>query len=96
MKYISEVTGFEDCDCYYRIVCKSVIGDAKSNVYIIQGWNVNDDFDEIDVIESDCFAQEILAEQKLTQMKTKYQREEWSIDCFQIDECDWKDGFIRE
>jgi hypothetical protein len=41
--------------CCYRIALKPAIGDAKRRVYIIQGWNENDDFDAIDVIESNCY-----------------------------------------
>jgi hypothetical protein len=94
-KYMGEVPGFKDYNCCYRIALKPVIGDAKSLVYIIQGWNENDDFDAIDVIESNCFVQKTLAEQEIAQMKTEYQRKEWSIDCWKIDECNWQDGFSR-
>lgn len=66
-----------------------------SDLYIICGWNENDELDEIDVIESSCYVIKEEAEQKLNELKLSYNRKNWCINKYKIDECDWKEGFVR-
>ncbi len=98
-KYITQIQGFKDHNCDYRITEKRLIGCADglipTDVFIIYGWNENSELDEIDLIESDCFVSKASAEQTLDEMKAMYCRQNWCIDKYSIDECNWKDGFIR-
>lgn len=89
--YLRSVRGFCEYDCSYSINEKNVVGNAKGSVFIVYGWNEY----ERDLIESDLFATEPLARRMLAEMKTAYQRAEWCIDCYYIDECKWTDGFVR-
>ena len=66
-----------------------------TQVYIIEGWNINSNLDEIDTVESECFIDKQSAENGLEVMKQKYSRCEWSLDKYIIDECQWTDGFVR-
>ena len=67
-RYLSEVSGFKDYDCTYQILEKSVLdADAlPEQIYFIQGWNVNQNLDEINLIESECFVSESLAEAEIS------------------------------
>ena len=95
--YIRNVNGFKDYICDYLIKVKNVIGTAYDlkQVYIIEGWNINKEFDEIDIVESDCFTDIKSAETELEIIKKKYDRCEWVIDRYVIDECQWTEGFVR-
>ena len=64
-------------------------------VFMVEGWNVNENLDEIDIIESDCFTDENTAKQELLEMKQNNDRSEWTLNRYTIDECLWKDGFVR-
>ena len=81
--YLKNIKGFCDFPCTYRIVKKDVIGDFNSRIsdylWTVQGWNTNEDLDEIDIIESPCFLTEEQADAELPVMKKKYQREEWTV-----------------
>ena len=97
-RYLTEVDGFKDCNVTYQITEKSVIGgddSFPSSVFVICGWNENDDFDEIDVIESNCYVNESEAEQELDKLKASYRRKEWCISKYMIDQCDWQEGFEK-
>lgn len=97
-KYLTEVAGFKDYNVSYHITEKRVIGSADSlptEVFIICGWNENDELDEIDVIESDCYLNENEAEQKLDELRVSCSRKEWCIDKYIVDECDWQEGFVK-
>ena len=96
--YIKNVNGFKDYSCNYQIKVKNVTGTVDENlkqVYIIQGWNINSNLDEIDIVESDCFTDIKSAEEEMENMKQKYSRCEWVLDKYIIDECQWTDGFVR-
>lgn len=96
--YIRNVEGFKDYPCDYQIKVKNIIGTVDENlkqVYIIQGWNINSNLDEIDIIESNCFTDRKSAEKELEAMKQKYSRCEWILDKYAIDECKWTEGFVR-
>ena len=96
--YIRNVNGFKDYPCEYKIEVKNIVGVADENlkeIYIIDGWNVNENLDETDIIESDCFTDKKSAECELENMKQKYSRCEWALNKYTIDECEWTDGFVR-
>ena len=65
------------------------------NIWRVQGWNINDDFDEIDIIESLFILTNERANTELLMMKEKYKREEWNIDEHIIGKLNWKEGFVR-
>ena len=98
-KYISEISGFKDYPCKYRILEKTVIDCNSSenleNVYVISGWNVNENLDEIDIIESECYASIKSAENELNSLKSNIQRDEWYIKKFKINQKLWSEGFKR-
>lgn len=97
-RYLAEVEGFKDYNVVYQITEKRMIGRTDSlskDIFIIYGWDENDEFDAIDVIESDCYINKHEAEQKLDELKTNYSRKEWSIDKYIIDECKWQEGFVK-
>ena len=77
--YQRNIQGFSDYPCDYLIIPKNVIGTTNNirKVFMVEGWNVNENLDEIDIIESDCFTDENTAKR------------------YTIDECLWKDGFVR-
>ena len=97
-RYLREIAGFKDYRVSYQITEKRVIGCADrlpASVYIVYGWNENDDLDEIDLIESDCYANKSEAEQRLREMKANQCREKWCIDQYIIDQCHWNEGFVK-
>ena len=62
---LRNVEGFKGYPCDYQIEIKDIIGTADTNlkeVYIIEGWNVNENLNETDIIESDCFTDKKSAE----------------------------------
>lgn len=90
--YLKNVRGFCEYDCGFSVTEKSVVGGGSSGtVYLVYGWNGYED----DIIESDCFTTEGLARRKLAEMKLQYDRGEWCVDSYRIDECKWQDGFVR-
>lgn len=96
--YIRNVNGFKDYDCSYEITMKNIIGSADTDlkeVYIIEDWNVNENLDEIDMIESDYFTDKKSAECELENMKQQYSRCEWALNQYVIDKCEWTEGFVR-
>lgn len=99
-RYMREVNGFKDCNVTYQITEKCVIGaadgSALSDLFIIYGWNENDELDEIDVVESSCYVGKQEAERKLNALRSSCCRKEWSIDKYRIDECNWQEGFVKE
>lgn len=90
--YLRNIRGFCEYDCGYFITEKTVIGGGGPGaVYIVYGWNGY----ENDIVESDCFTTEALARRQLAEMKSQYDRGEWCVDRYRIDECKWQDGFVR-
>lgn len=98
-RYLAEVNGFKEYSVTYQITEKCVIGSTDSfrmfDLFIIYGWNENDESDEIDVIESDCYTNRQEAEQKLNELKSSYSRDEWCVDRYRIDECHWEEGYVK-
>ncbi len=98
-RYLTDIKGFNEYSCKYDITEKP-ISDFNSRtsadeIFIVFGWNVNDNLDETDIVESDCFVSYNTALQELDNMKLKYHRNEWCIDKYKLDECEWADGFTR-
>lgn len=90
--YLKNARGFCEYPCGYSITEKAVLGGgAPADVFVVFGWNGCED----DVVESECFTTEALARRKLAELKSEYRREEWCVDRFRVDECKWKDGFVR-
>ena len=98
-RYLSEVKGFKDYDITCRITEKPLIGaydvSAQPDIFIIYGWNENDELDETDVIESDCYLSIEDAEIRLNEMRAEFKRKEWCIDKYTIDNCCWQEGFEK-
>ncbi|MDE7300415.1 MAG: hypothetical protein K2N94_16585 [Lachnospiraceae bacterium] len=99
--YLKHVEGFKDYKCSYRIVEKKLfagendIGEPCDEVYMVYGWNENENGDEVEIVESECFADEFAAKQAMAVMKEKYVRSEWSFCRYRVDEWKWTDGFVR-
>ena len=94
--YLNFVRGFKDYECAYRIDVIDVIGDGMFNsLYAITGWDLNEYGDEINIIESDFYISRRDAVEEFTELKRMYDREEWVLESYNIDECHWRDGFVR-
>ncbi|MBR6103241.1 MAG: hypothetical protein IKP95_12500 [Ruminococcus sp.] len=93
------MTGFKDYRVTCQIIEKPVIGASDGltqlDVFIVYGWNENDELDEVDVIESNCYSSMKEAEAQLNEMKKRSDRKEWCIDKYRIDECCWQEGFEK-
>lgn len=96
-RYLTEVAGFKDYPCEYEIVSKKLIGELEgsSNVYMIWGWNLNENADEVDIWESEVYADHARAKAALSAVKKEYEREEWCLDRYVIDKAYREDGFVR-
>lgn len=96
-KYLKEVAGFKDYPCEYEILPKKLIGELYDSnvVYMIWGWNLDENSDEVDIWESELYVDYDKVESKFHVVKDKYKREEWTIDGYTIDETHWKDGFVK-
>lgn len=98
-KYLTEIEDFNKYPCKYEIIEKIIRDFNKQisceTVYIIYGWNIDKNYNETDVIESDCFITQETAQSELDKMKQKYSRIEWCIDKYKLDECSWTEGFIK-
>lgn len=96
--YLKNIKGFCDYPCTYRIIEKNINCPETikpDNVWIVQGWNKNENFDEIDIIESTCFLTETEANFELQKMRNTHLREEWTVNLWQVGKLDWCEGFVR-
>lgn len=97
--YLTKVPGFCEYPCNFRIKPKEVAGkfDTKihKHIWIVWGWNMNENEDEIDIIESKCHLTKESAIGELNIMKAHSQRMEWRIDQYKIGEQKWSEGFAR-
>ncbi|MBQ8825919.1 MAG: hypothetical protein IJ007_02370 [Oscillospiraceae bacterium] len=95
-KFLNETDGFKDGDFSGIITEKKLIGcedGAKyDEVYVIYGYNVNENGDTIDIITSECLTENADVEGLFEKMKEEYVREYWGIDDYIIDECQWEEG----
>lgn len=96
-KYLQDVSGFKDYPCRYEIKEKKVIAgtDELENVSMIWGWNNNESLDAVDIWESDLYSDKTEAQAALMIAQKEIERQEWSIDTYQIDVCLWQKGFIK-
>ncbi len=97
--YLKNIQGFCEYDCTYRIVEKVVADNPSPNtpewIWIVQGWNMNEYFDETDITESDCFVSHRHAKSVLHRMQHTFQRTEWALDHHKIGTLGWCEGFVR-
>ena len=97
--YLENVKGFCQFFCTYHIVEKEVVDNfdhiMPDSVWFVQGWNCNENMDEIDIVESPCFLSEERAKSELQMMQKQYQRREWAVSCYKIGESHLRDGFAR-
>jgi hypothetical protein len=98
--YLKNIKGFCEYPCTYRIKRKNIIGilpciKDSACVWMVTGWNTNADLDEIDIVESDCYADESQAYKALSEMKAKYPRSEWAVNRWIIGKHEWEAGFSR-
>ena len=97
--YLENIRGFCDFSCTYRIVKKEIVDNLNNRipeaVWTVQGWNINEDFDEIDIVESACFVTQEHAKEELKRMQKLYQRTEWALGKSIIGDLQWRDGFVR-
>lgn len=97
--YLKNVKGFCDFPCTYRIVKRKIVNNfdniAPESIWIVHGWNTNENLDEIDIVESPCFLTEDEANSELRIMKSQYHRTEWSISCWKVGDLKWEYGFVR-
>lgn len=95
-RYLGSVPGFCDYPCEAKIVPREVKGDiADGRVRIVEGWDVNGELDEVNVIESACYASEKQAKAALREMERKYERDEWAIGEYTVGRAEWAEGFAR-
>ena len=79
--YRKEVLGFKDYPCDAEITAVPVIGenvDAVDCVYRYEGWNINGDFDEIDIINSHCYTDRAQADNDYKEAQVQFPRNEWA------------------
>lgn len=97
--YLKNIRGFCDFPCTYRIVKKEIADNLNDSipeaVWTVQGWNINEDFDEIDIVESAYFLNKKHAKEELKRMQKLYQRTEWALGKSIIGDLQWRDGFVR-
>ncbi len=97
--YLHNIRGFCDFPCTYRIVKKDIADNINNitpeTIWMVQGWNINENFDEIDIVESSCFLIKEHAQEELQRMQNRYQRIEWVLDCSIIGNLGWREGFVR-
>ena len=97
-RYRQEVTGFKDYDCDPSIMGIPVWNDAEvvDKVYIYQGWNWDENGDEIDCLISSCFVSQSEAEHYFDDARKRIPRQEWVLNCHVMGQCHWQEGFVRE
>lgn len=96
-KFKKEVQGFKDFPCEYEIISKKVIGqyDNAQSVYMLWGWNLNENLDEVDIWESDLYFCYNEAKIKLERVKNQLNLQEWSLDQYMINQSYCCDGFVE-
>ena len=96
-RYLASVPGFKDHPCVSSIAEKPVHGESirEDRVYWVEGWNWNEQQDEVDVVQSDDFASKTDAEEALTKMKREHPCTEWTVASAPLCQCYWQEGFER-
>ena len=94
--YLNNVKGFKDYECAYRIDVIDVIGEGMFNrVYQVTGWDINEYNDEINIIESGFYIDRKDAVTESIELKRMFDRDEWVLESYAIDELKWSEGFVR-
>ena len=62
---------------------------------MIQGYDINENEDEINIVESKCYTNKELAQKELEKYKNQYKRQEWYISSWIVDKKEYEDGFFR-
>ena len=97
--YLKTIKGFCDFPFTYRVEEKIVIDVTNDKsideVWLVQGWNINENFDEIDVVDSQFLLTEEQANVEFHTMQSKYKRDEWVVDKYVIGELNFGEGFVR-
>lgn len=97
--YLENVKGFCDFPCTKKIKEKQIADCSAeacpSVVWIANGWNENEFYDEVDIIESDCFISEENGRAELEKLQKAFPRQEWTFVQWKIGELFWQDGFVR-
>lgn len=69
--------------------------DNAQSVYMLCGWNLNENLDEVDIWESDLYFSYNEAKIKLEMVKNQYNLKEWSLDQYMINQSYCCDGFVK-
>lgn len=93
--YIKNIEGFKDYPCEYRIIEKQIIGNLKKTIWMIQGYDFNENADEINIIESQCYSNKEQAEKDLENYKKQYNRQNWYISNWIVEKKYNEEGFSR-
>ncbi len=95
--YLNNVSGFKDYICSKRIRHVSVEDKEAHNqiYYLVEGWNENGDFDEIDIVQSGLYSERRNAINEMNNMQKSFMRQNWVVDKYEVDVCKWNDGFVR-
>ena len=96
--YLQNIRGFCEYPCTYSILEKSIVGEQDGEpdeVFLVQGWDTDENLDEINLIDSPCFTSEAQANVELERLKSAQPRAEWVINRWKIDQAHWQEGFER-
>ena len=96
--YLRHVRGFCEYPCTCSITEKEIMDaqdEIPDEVFVVQGWDTNENMDEINIVESSCFVSEAHANAELERTKIAQPRAEWIINRWRIDETHWQEGFER-
>ena len=93
--YIKNIEGSKDYPCEYRIIEKQIIGNLKKTIWMIQGYDFNENEDEINIIESQCYSNKEQAEKDLENYKKQYNRQNWYISNWIVEKKYNEEGFSR-
>lgn len=96
--YLQNVKGFCDYPCTCSILEKPIVDmqtAAPDEVFMVLGWDTDENLDEINVIESPCFVSEAQANGELDRLKSTQPRAEWVVNRWKINQAHWQEGFER-
>ena len=99
--YLKHIPGFNEYELSPKITEVIVEGGrnlkAGDSLICFQGWNENDNLDSYDVFNSVFYSKSLEAQMMSDYniIKNALHRQEWAVEEHLIDDCTWKDGFIR-
>lgn len=95
--YLSALPGFRDYPCTYEITEKLVVGiiGQSQKVHMIWGWDEDEDGNEAAVWSSDCYADYADAQRALVVARRQLNKQDWSLDTYQVGQRHWTEGFAR-